>query len=72
MRSLHKLLAGLAVSFSLLCLTAAQAAISAAEGRPQDATQGSLWLRAEQNERYQPAPTLDVAWGLRPLSMRER
>jgi Ca-activated chloride channel family protein len=52
--------AGLAITLSLLCLTAASAAAPAGERRPQDATQGSLWLRDEQNNAYQPAPTLDT------------
>ena len=52
------LVAGLAISLSLLCLTAASA--PAAAIGPQDAKQGSLWLRAEQNTPYQAAPTLDT------------
>ena len=58
MRSPRHLVAGLAISLSLLCLTAASA--PAAAIAPQDATQGSLWLRAEPNTPYQAAPTLDT------------
>ena len=58
MRSPRHLVAGLSISLSLLCLTAASP--PAAAIGPQDATQGSLWLRAEQNRPYQAAPTLDT------------
>jgi Ca-activated chloride channel family protein len=56
----HQLVAGLAITLSLLWPMTASAATPAAEWRPQDATQGSLWLRDEQDNRYQPAPTLDT------------
>jgi Ca-activated chloride channel family protein len=52
--------AGLAISLSLFCLTAASATAPAGEQRPQDSTQGSLWLRDGQNNSYQPAPALDT------------
>jgi Ca-activated chloride channel family protein len=58
MGSPYHLVAALAISLSLLCLAAAPAPAFA--GNPQDATQGSLWLRDEQNTPYQPAPTLDT------------
>jgi len=61
MRSPRHLAAGLAISLTLLCLTAASAPASAGERRPQDSTQGSLWLRDEQNKPYQAAPTLDTS-----------
>ena len=60
MRFPRHLVAGLAISLSLLCLPMAPAPASADERRPQDATQGSLWVRDEQNNTYQPAPTLDT------------
>ncbi|MGI9321848.1 MAG: VIT domain-containing protein, partial [Thiogranum sp.] len=60
MRSPRHLVAGLAISLSLLCLPTAPAPASADEQRPQDATQGSLWVRDEQNNVYRPAPTLDT------------
>jgi Ca-activated chloride channel family protein len=56
----HQLVAGLAITLSLLWPMTPSAATPAAEWRPQDATQGSLWLRDEQDNRYQPAPTLDT------------
>lgn len=58
MKSPRHLVAGLAISLSLLCLTAASAPAVAIG--PQESTQGSLWLRAEQNTPYQAAPTLDT------------
>jgi Ca-activated chloride channel family protein len=56
----HQLVAALAIVLSLLWPMTAPVAAPAAEWRPQDATQGSLWLRDEQNPRYQPAPALDT------------
>jgi len=61
MSSPYHLVAGLAISLSLLCCTAASATAPAGERHPQDSTQGSLWLRDEQNNPYQPAPTLDTS-----------
>jgi Ca-activated chloride channel family protein len=56
----HQLVAALAIVLSLLWPMTTPVAAPAAEWRPQDATQGSLWLRDEQNPRYQPAPALDT------------
>ena len=60
MNSPCRLVAGLAIGLSLLCLTAVSAPAPAGEQRPQDSSQGSLWLRDGQNYPYQPAPTLDT------------
>ena len=60
MHSPRHIVTGLAIGFCLLCFTAASATVPAGERRPQDATQGSLWLREGQNNAYQPAPTLDT------------
>jgi len=61
MNSPCRLVAGLAIGLSLLCLTAVSAPAPAGEQRPQDSAQGSLWLRDGQNYPYQPAPTLDTS-----------
>jgi len=60
MRSPRHLVAGLAISLSLICLTAEAETAPAGERRPLDSTQGSLWLRDKLNNPYRPAPTLDT------------
>ncbi len=60
MRPSRHLVAGLVISLNLLCLTTASAITPAGERRPQDSTQGSLWLRDGQHSSYQPVPTLDT------------
>jgi len=61
MNSSLRLVVGLAISLSLFCQTTVSATAPAGEQRPQDSTQGSLWLRDGQNNPYQPASTLDTS-----------
>jgi Ca-activated chloride channel family protein len=72
MNSPRQLVASLAISFGLFCPRAASATASTGERRPQDATQGSLWLRDGQNNAYQPAPTLDTRVNMEITGMLAR